>query len=119
MKKNRVFCINSLLFIPLISILTGSCNKEDNSPKVEKVIDVDGNIYTTLIIGTQIWLGEDLKVKSFRNGDPISTTNLDISNEPSPKYQWAYGNDENTLDVYGRLYTWYTATDTRKVCPLG
>lgn len=101
-----------------ITFATG-CDKEDTSPDQEKIIDVDGNIYTTVIIGTQVWMGEDLKVKSYRNGDPIRTTTLNISNESNPKYQWAYVGNEDTVKVYGRLYTWYAATDSRNVCPVG
>ena len=100
-----------------ITFATG-CNKEDTSPDQEKIIDVDGNIYTTVIIGTQVWMGEDLKVKSYRNGDPIRTTTLNISNESNPKYQWAYVGNEDTVKVYGRLYTWYAATDSEMFVPM-
>lgn len=103
----------------LITLAISSCNKEDNSPDSEKIIDVDGNIYTSVVIGTQVWMGEDLKVKSYRNGDPIPTTPLNVAKENTPKYQWAYANNQDTVKVYGRLYTWHAANDKRKVCPDG
>jgi uncharacterized protein (TIGR02145 family) len=86
------------------------------------VSDVDGNVYATVGIGTQLWMAENLKTTKYRNGDLIGTTspaNKDISGESEPKYQWAYGGNESNVSVYGRLYTWYAATDNRNVCPTG
>lgn len=84
------------------------------------VTDIDGNVYNTVTIGTQVWMKENLKVTKYRNGDAIPTTTANIfSGESSPKYQWAYNNDENNVSTYGRLYTWYAATDSRGVCPTG
>jgi uncharacterized protein (TIGR02145 family) len=36
-----------------------------------------------------------------------------------PKYQCTYNGKERYVAVYGRLYTWYAATDSRNVCPTG
>lgn len=86
------------------------------------VTDIDGNIYYTITIGTQTWMAEDLKTTKYRNGDPIGTTSpatLDISAEVAPKYQWAYEGVETNVAVYGRLYTWFAATDSRNLCPVG
>lgn len=86
------------------------------------VSDVDGNLYYTITIGTQTWMAEDLKTTKYRNGDPIGTTSpatLDISAESAPKYQWAYDGVETNVALYGRLYTWFAATDSRNVCPVG
>lgn len=86
------------------------------------VNDVEGNTYRTIGIGGQIWMGENLKTTKYRNGDIIGTTpqaTLDISNEIEPKYQWAFLGDETNVNNYGRLYTFYTATDNRGVCPIG
>ena len=86
------------------------------------VTDVDGNIYQSVTIGTQVWMKENLKVTKYRNGDIIGTTvpaTLEISGEIAPKYQWAYIGDEGNVAVYGRLYTWHAVTDSRQVCPVG
>ena len=85
-------------------------------------MDGDGNNYPVVQIGNQIWMAENLRTTHYLTGDPMGTTNpatLDIVEEISPKYQWAYGGIEANTPVYGRLYTWYAITDTRKVCPLG
>jgi uncharacterized protein (TIGR02145 family) len=86
------------------------------------VSDVEGNIYNIIGIGTQVWMAENLKTTRYRNGDLIGTTtsaDLDISAEDTSKYQWAYDGNEGNVDTYGRLYTWYAATDSRNVCPTG
>jgi uncharacterized protein (TIGR02145 family) len=106
-------------------IMISGCQKNNDSPNTKTpaeagtITDKDGNTYKTLTIGTQVWMASDLKTTKFSNGDAIPTTTLDISAESAPKYQWAYDNDATNANVYGRLYTWYVATDSRNVCPDG
>jgi uncharacterized protein (TIGR02145 family) len=91
-------------------------------PDGTPVTDIDGNVYNTIILGTQEWMAENLKVTKYRNGESIPTTdpaNLDVSDATHPKYQWVYGGNESNLATYGRLYTWYAVTDSRGVCPSG
>ena len=38
-----------------------------------QVVDIDGFIYDTVLIGTQVWMKQNLKVSKYRNGDPIPT----------------------------------------------
>jgi len=90
--------------------------------QAQTVKDIDGNVYKTVTIGTQVWMAENLKTTKYRNGDLIRTTSpatLDISGESTPKYQWAYDGNESNVATYGRLYTWYAVTDSRIVCPTG
>lgn len=83
------------------------------------VSDVEGNIYNIKGIGTQVWMAENLKTTKYRNGDLIGTTNLDISFDATGKYQWAFDGIESNVAAYGRLYTWYTVSDSRNICPTG
>jgi len=88
------------------------------------VTDIDGNYYNTITIGNQVWMQQNLKTTKYSNGDLIGTTvyasfDLDNANEIKPKYQWAYEGMESNVALYGRLYTWYTVTDSRNVCPRG
>ena len=104
-----------LLVITLFFL--GLTNCHSNSIK-----DIDGNKYSTVKIGTQIWMKENLKTTRYRNGDLIGTTTpatLVIEDEKSPEYQWAYEGKESNVATHGRLYTWYVATDSRKICPAG
>lgn len=86
------------------------------------VTDIDGNVYHTVKIGTQVWIQENLKVTRFRNGDIIMSTTpstMGIGELITTPYQWPYDGNESNAEIYGRLYTWYAATDSRGVCPTG
>jgi uncharacterized protein (TIGR02145 family) len=90
--------------------------------RLDTVKDIDGNIYSTTKIGTQVWMAENLKTTRYNNGDKIKTTPLpttDIEAEIMPQYQWAYNGDQINVATYGRLYTWFVAADSRNVCPVG
>jgi uncharacterized protein (TIGR02145 family) len=84
------------------------------------ITDIDGNVYHTITISTQVWLVENLKVKHYRNGDAIANV--------SDNAQWAglstgawcyYNNDASVALVYGLLYNWYAVNDSRKIPPTG
>jgi uncharacterized protein (TIGR02145 family) len=84
------------------------------------VTDIDGNTYTTVTIGSQIWMKENLKVSKYRNGDPIPT-NLDNAtwgSTTSGAYA-IYDNNYVNDSIYGKLYNWYAVADSRGLCPIG
>jgi uncharacterized protein (TIGR02145 family) len=78
------------------------------------VIDIEGNIYHTVTIGTQVWMVENLKTTKFRNGDPIPY----FTQSYDKGYCW-YGDDINNKNPYGAIYNYYTAMDSRSICPIG
>jgi uncharacterized protein (TIGR02145 family) len=120
MKTKIRIWLSILTVFGFILILPNSCKKADDTTLT--VTDKDDNVYKTVTIGTQVWMAENLKTTKYLNGDLIGTTTpaaLDLSGEDTPEYQWAYNGDENNVAVYGRLYTWYAATDSRNVCPEG
>jgi uncharacterized protein (TIGR02145 family) len=82
--------------------------------------DYDGNAYPTIMIGTQEWTAENLRVKHYRNGDAILvvTDNTAWAALTTGAYCW-YNNDGNTNFKYGILYNWYAVTDSRNLCPAG
>jgi uncharacterized protein (TIGR02145 family) len=120
-KKDRIwiYSLNTMgLFLLSLSISFKSFAQEST----ETVQDIDGNVYPIITIGKQVWMKVDLKTTRYSNGDSIGTTipaTLDITNEPTPKYQWAYNGEEINMEIYGRLYSWYAATDDRNICPTG
>ncbi|NVN96269.1 MAG: fibrobacter succinogenes major paralogous domain-containing protein [Bacteroidetes bacterium] len=89
-------------------------------PLKDTVVDIDGNVYHTIKIGTQVWMVENLKVTHYRNGDKISN----VKNST----QWRklttgaycnYDNDPTNAVTYGRLYNWYAINDSRRIAPKG
>lgn len=94
----------------------------DVQPLARDAIDGDGYKYPTVIIGNQVWMAQNLRTTRYSSGELIGTTPLpltDIGSEIEPKYQWPYDGSEGYVPTYGRLYTWYAATDSRNVCPAG
>ena len=85
------------------------------------VTDIDGNVYKTIQIGTQIWMAENLKTTKYRNGDPISNVTVDAAWTAldTGTYCW-YNNDAITYKAtYGAIYNWYTVNDSRNIAPTG
>jgi len=87
--------------------------------KTGSVIDFDGNEYTTVKIGEQTWMVENLKTTRFNDGTiiPNVTDYNTWSNIESPGYCW-YNNDSTNKTTFGALYNWYTI-ETRKLAPTG
>ncbi|NOU17154.1 MAG: hypothetical protein HOO91_06305 [Bacteroidales bacterium] len=85
------------------------------------VTDIDGNSYKTVIIGTQEWMAENLKVTHYRNGDPITniTDNTQWVNERTQGAWCSYNNDAANKTTYGLLYNFYAIADSRGICPTG
>jgi len=87
---------------------------------VNTVIDIDENIYNTVVIGSQTWMVENLRTTKYNDGEEIA--NITDANEwrllPTSAFRW-YNNDEYAYkNSYGALYNWYTV-DTDKLCPSG
>jgi uncharacterized protein (TIGR02145 family) len=86
-----------------------------------KVSDADGNTYNTVIIGTQVWMAENLKTTKFNNGTtaiPVVTDNTAWTLLSTPAYCW-YNNDETSYkNLYGAIYNWFTV-NTNVLCPTG
>jgi len=81
--------------------------------------DIDGNIYHTVTIGTQVWMLENLKTTSYNDGTKIPnvTSILSWSGLQSPGY-CIYDNNETNKNIYGALYNGYTIV-TGKLAPTG
>jgi len=83
------------------------------------VSDVEGNIYKTIQIGTQIWMAENLKTTKYNDNTAISlvSDNTTWSTLITPAYCW-YDNETIYREIYGALYNWYTV-NTGKLCLTG
>ena len=116
--------ISILCLIVLGSLTTlNSCKKDEqnNTPEPTTISDNEDNVYNIITIGTQKWMGENLKTRHYNNGNLIATAHPDsmYSTDTTLKFQWAYDRNESSVSTYGRLYTWYAITDSRGVCPNG
>jgi uncharacterized protein (TIGR02145 family) len=92
------------------------------APICDAVTDIDGNVYRTVTIGTQVWMAENLRVLHYRNGDPIP--HVTDGNEWSDLTTGACCPYNNTIIMpliatYGRLYNWYAVNDSRNIAPEG
>ncbi len=85
------------------------------------VTDIDGNVYSTVIIGTQTWMAENLKVTRYRDGTEVThvTDNAAWANLTTEAYCIYSNNAENEVDTYGALYNWYALNDSRNIAPEG
>lgn len=83
------------------------------------VTDIDGNIYNTVIIGTQCWMQENLKTTRYKDGSAIPTnlSNTDWATTLNGAYA-IYDNNPTNNTTYGKLYNWY-AVSTGKLAPSG
>ena len=79
--------------------------------------DADGNNYATVKIGTQTWMAENLKTTRFRNGQTLTDS---YNSNGWINGGWSdYENIATNGIKYGKLYNWYTASDSRSIAPLG
>lgn len=88
--------------------------------RAQIVTDIDGNIYSTVTIGTQVWMVENLKVTHYRNGeDIINITNNEWWTQFKVAASCNYENNKAHSATHGLLYNWYAVNDSRNICPMG
>lgn len=80
----------------------------------------DGKEYSTIRIGNQVWMMENLRETQYRNGNAIP--------EVRDNNRWAsltrdarcsYDNNEGNADTYGYLYNWYAVNNKQNIAPEG
>ncbi len=138
MKTINKTLLRQISIIALIAITFNSCEK-DNENRINNtndkttavfnpnltygtMTDQDGNIYKTIHINGQTWMAENLRTTKYRNGDAIPqiTDNTTWASLTTGAF-CNYKNTENidTIASYGRLYNWFSISDSRKLAPLG
>jgi uncharacterized protein (TIGR02145 family) len=95
-----------LLFSVFINLISPSYN--------QTVTDIDGNVYNTVTIWTQVWMKENLKTTKYNDGTSIATI---PTYDTTPSYSW-YDYDPANFNTYGALYNQYTVI-SGKLCPTG
>jgi uncharacterized protein (TIGR02145 family) len=108
-----MLCVVLLFIVGLIRI------------QAQTVTDIDGNVYNTVTIGTQVWMKENLKTTKYNDNTsiPLVTIHSAWVALTTPGYCW-YNNDAAAnKTTYGALYNWYavdaTSNGGKNVCPTG
>jgi len=118
-KYTRTFSNHAIIICTCVFLaLTLACEK---NPGKTGLADIDGNVYDTVVIGTQVWMSENLRTTHLNDGTEIPLIESDTAwaNLKTPGYCW-YGNYEAffNLNHYGALYNHY-AVRSGKLCPVG
>ena len=118
----RAYAVNSTGFS------YGQQNSFETLDEPGTVSDIDGNIYSTVVIGDQEWMAENLKVTRYLNGDSIMTeipdsvwsitTDGAFSIYPFNEID-GLDSETDVINAYGLLYNWFAANDSRSICPSG
>jgi len=119
LNRHFTFCV----FAAIVIGFGAGCNSNNPvkaNPQPVTVTDIDGNIYHTVTIGTQVWMVENLKTTRYNDGTAIALVTDDNAwmNLTTGAFCW-YNNDSATYkNPYGALYNWY-AVNTGKLAPTG
>ena len=88
------------------------------------ITDIDNNIYSTVNIGNQQWMSENLKVSKYNDGTAIPNITDNAQWQSNISGAWAYYNNEEYNNAkYGKLYNGYAVSPStngnKNVCPTG
>jgi uncharacterized protein (TIGR02145 family) len=83
-----------LVFFTSLTIVLLIFNKIEIN--AQTITDYDGNTYSVVTIGSQVWMGKNLKSLHYSDGTVIP-------------YTWKYNDSDSLADIYGRLYSWESA----------
>jgi uncharacterized protein (TIGR02145 family) len=103
----------TLLLAGLLFLLSGI--------RAQTIMDYDGNVYDTVVIGTQVWLKQNLRTTHFNDGTyiPVVTDSTEWTNIESGARCY-YDNDSTSYDtLYGALYNGYVVMQDVNICPVG
>lgn len=102
-----------LSVIASLVLFTAGCEKESGLP-----VDGDGNVYDTEVIGTQVWLKENLKTTKYNNGTSIYLVADDVKWSEFQTGAYCWYNNPDYINTYGALYCWQ-AVKPDMLCPKG
>jgi uncharacterized protein (TIGR02145 family) len=98
----------------------GDSFSEDITFTTYTVMDYDGNYYYSVKVNDQEWLKENLRNTHFQNGDVIpEVSDATAWTQTTDPAYCQYKNDPAVSAVYGYLYNFFVAGDSRNVCPVG
>ena len=81
---------------------------------------IDEGCLNTVTICSQVWMGKNLDVITYRNGDIIPQVTDPATWRTTTTGAWCYyNNDPANGVIYGKLYNWFAVTDPRGLAPAG
>ncbi len=85
------------------------------------LVDIDNNSYALVDIGGECWIGQNLRVTRFSNGDAIPEVSNYSSWKNTSNPARAKHSETSTSEIssHGLLYNAYVIRDSRQVCPEG
>jgi uncharacterized protein (TIGR02145 family) len=88
--------------------------------KNKPIEDADGNLYTEIEIGNQIWLSEPLITTHFNNFEtiPYVADDTQWGSQSGPAFGW-YQSNEAFATPWGGFYNQAVVNDPRGICPEG
>jgi uncharacterized protein (TIGR02145 family) len=129
MKTTKKLWCQTLALIGATLILLNSCEKgQGDGNNGQLVVDADGNVYATVIIGNQEWIAENLRTTRYNDGSSIPTghTNEQWASLSTGAYAIyphsqidGLNSDVEVLEAFGALYNWHAVTNSRELCPKG
>jgi uncharacterized protein (TIGR02145 family) len=81
------------------------------------VTDIDNNVYSTITVGSQVWMVENLKTTKYNYGASIPNITSSWGSIQNGAYCW-YNNDISNKNIYGALYNFF-AVRTNYLAPNG
>ena len=109
-----------------VTLLTGCSDPSEggvteSSSALTTVTDIEGNVYPTVALGTQVWTTVNLRTTTYNDGVkiPLVTDTAAWANLTTPAYCF-YGNTTVAADKvkWGALYNGY-AVELEKLAPVG
>jgi uncharacterized protein (TIGR02145 family) len=116
MKKKIRLSPTIFFMLNVLMVLISGCKKEE---KESAILDADGNVYHSVVIGNQTWLVENLRTTKYRDGSSIANITDSAAWE---NYKFGaycnYNNLKSNGDKFGRLYNW-VAVNSGMLAPSG
>ena len=117
MKKKKKQPVILFLLVGLIILMFTGCKKEKDETTVT---DIDGNVYNTVVIGTDTWMKENLRTTRFRDASeiPLVTDDNQWKALNTAGLCW-WDNNPSNKSTSGGLYNGFAVKDARGLCPVG
>jgi uncharacterized protein (TIGR02145 family) len=109
---------------------TGMPSSASNPLTAGTISDIDGNVYQTVKIDTQVWMAENLKTTKYNDGTSIAKITDNAAWAAATKGAYSdYNNIPANSTTYGKLFNWYVVDNNaatkvasnggKNVCPTG